>query len=69
MLCEEGMTTSKARSALSIPHNTNHATLAKTHNNISKIDKYCTNYGMTNHNVETCRKKKEHSSMVTTEAT
>jgi hypothetical protein len=29
MLCEEGMTTTKARSALSIPQNIKHAILAK----------------------------------------
>jgi hypothetical protein len=48
MLCEEGMTTTKARSALSVPRS-----------NTRKIDKYCTNCGMNNHNVETSRKKKK----------
>jgi hypothetical protein len=59
MLCEEGMTTVEARSILSIPHSTKHATSPKTQCNIGKTNKYYTNYGMTNHNVETCRKKKE----------
>jgi hypothetical protein len=54
MLCEEGMTIAKARCALSIPHNIKHAILAKIKNNTRKIDKHCTNCGMTNHNVETC---------------
>jgi hypothetical protein len=34
-----------------------------------KIDKYCTNCGMINHNVETCKKKKEHTIVATTKAT
>jgi hypothetical protein len=59
MLCEESMTIVKTRSALSIPQNTKQTTLAKTQNNTRKIDKHYTNYGMTNHNVETCKKKKE----------
>jgi hypothetical protein len=59
MLCEEGMTILEARSTLSIPHNTKHATPPKTQSNTGKTNKYYTNYGMTNHNVETCRKKKE----------
>jgi len=59
MLCEVGMTTAKARSALSIPQNTTHVTPLETQSNIRKINKFCTNCGMTNHNVETCRKKKE----------
>jgi hypothetical protein len=59
MLCEENMTTIEARSALLVPQNTKHATLTKTHSNVGKTEKYCTNYGMMNHNVETCKKKKE----------
>jgi hypothetical protein len=56
MLPKEGMIIAKTRSAFSIPHNTKHAT---PQNNIRKTIKYCTNYGMINHNVETCKKKKE----------
>jgi hypothetical protein len=56
MLCEEGMTITNAKS---VPRSTKHATLAKTQSNIGKINKYCTNCGMMNHNVETCRKKKK----------
>jgi hypothetical protein len=52
MLCEESMTTIEARNALSIPHSTKHAALAKTQSNARKTNKHCTNYGMTNHNVE-----------------
>jgi len=59
MLCEKDMTITKIRSALSIPHDTKEATSVKTQNNIKKTNKHCTNYGMTNHNVETCKKKKE----------
>ncbi len=69
MLCEEGMTTTKARSALLVPQNTKQVALAKTQNNTRKIDKQCTNCGMTNHNVETCRKKKEQTTLATTKAT
>jgi hypothetical protein len=69
MLCEEGMTIVEARSALSIPQNIKHAVLAKTQNNTWKISKHCTNYGMTNHNVETCKKKKKQTRVATIEAT
>jgi hypothetical protein len=58
MLCEEGMTTTKTRSAFLVPQNTKKVTSMKTQSNTRKIDKHCTNCGMTNHNVETCRKKK-----------
>ncbi len=57
MLCEEGMTTIEARSALSIPQSTKQAAQPKTQSNIRKIDKFYINCGMINHNVETCRKK------------
>jgi hypothetical protein len=59
MLCEEGMITTKIRNAYVLPHNTKKTAPAKTHINTRKIDKYYTNYGMINHNVETCKKKKE----------
>ncbi len=68
MLCEEGMITAEIRSALLIPQSTKLATPMKTQNNTRKIDKHCTNYGMTNHNMDTCRKKKEHIMMATTKA-
>jgi len=67
MLCEEGITTTKARNALSIPLNTKETPPPKTHSNTWNIDKFCINFGMTNHNVETC-KKKEHITMATIEA-
>jgi hypothetical protein len=54
MLCEEGMTTAKARNALLVPYYIRWAIPTKTQSNIGKIDKHCTNCGMTNHNVETC---------------
>jgi len=59
MLCEEGITTIETKSTLSIPQNIKHARPPKTQNNIGKTSKYCTNCEMNNHNVETCRKKKE----------
>ncbi len=58
MLCEEGMTTTKARSAFLVPQSTKKVTSMKTQGNTRKIDKHCTNCVMTNHNVETCRKKR-----------
>jgi hypothetical protein len=61
MLCEESMIITEARSALLVP--------TKTQSNTWNIDKQYTNCGMTNHNVETCKKKKEHTTMATTEAT
>jgi hypothetical protein len=59
MLYEEDMTIVEIRSALLVPQNIKQAAPAKTQSNTRKIDKHYTNYGMTNHNVETCRKKKE----------
>jgi hypothetical protein len=56
---KKGMTIIKARSALLGPQSTKHAVPGKTQSNVGKTDKHCTNYGMTNHNVETCKKKKD----------
>jgi hypothetical protein len=67
MLCEEGMTTIEARSALLIPHSTKQIVPTKTQSNAWKTDKGCTNCGMTSHNVETCRKKKEWTMVATIE--
>jgi hypothetical protein len=58
MLCEQCTTIAEARSVMSVPQSIKHAVPTKTQSNIGKTDKHCTNYGMTNHNVETCRKKK-----------
>ncbi len=63
MLHEENMTIVEARSALLVPQSTKQATPPKTQNNTRKIKKYCTNYGMTNHNVDTCKNKKEHTTV------
>ncbi len=52
-----------------MPQSTKQVALAKTHSNIRKTDKYCTNCGMTNHNVETCRNKKKQTTLATIEAT
>jgi hypothetical protein len=54
MMCEEGMTITKARIALLVPQNIKQVVLTKTKSNIRKTYKHCTNCGMTNHNVETC---------------
>jgi hypothetical protein len=51
---------------LLVPQNIKQAIPAKTQSNTWKIDKHCTNCGMTNHNVETCRKKKEKTMVETT---
>jgi len=67
MLCEEGKITIEIKSALLVPHNIKHAILIKTKSNTRKTNKHYTNYGMTNHNVETCKKKKEQITMATTE--
>ncbi len=69
MLCEEKMITIETKSSLLVPHSTKQVTPPKTHSNIGKIDKYYTNCGMNNHNVETCRNKKEQATLVATEAT
>jgi hypothetical protein len=67
MLFEENMTTIEPRSALSVPQSTKQATPTKTQSNVGTTDKHCTNSGMTNHNVETCRKKKKQTTMATIE--
>ncbi len=59
MLCEKGMIIVEARSALLVPQNTKQVAPTKTNSNIGENEKYCTNYGMMNHNVETCKKKKK----------
>jgi hypothetical protein len=69
MLCEKGMTNIEVRNALLVSHSTKHVAPTQTNCILRKIDKYCTNCGMTNHNVETCRKKKEQTIVSTTEAT
>ncbi len=63
------MTIVEARNALSIPQSIKRAVLAKTQSNIRKIDEHYTNCGMTNHNVETCRKEKKETTVATTKAT
>jgi hypothetical protein len=67
MLCEKGMTTAEARNALLIPQSIKQVVLAKTKSNTGKTNKHCTNCGMTSHNVETCRKKKEKTMVATLE--
>jgi hypothetical protein len=66
MLCEEGMTTIEARNALLVPQKMKHVVPTKTQSNTRKTDKHCTNCGITNHNVETCRKKKNQTMVATT---
>ncbi len=66
MLCEEGMTTTKARKVLSILQNIKQVIPTKTQSNTRKNHKHCTNYGMTNHNMETCKKKKKRTIVATT---
>ncbi len=61
MLCEKGMIIIEAKSAFLVLQNIKQTTPWKTLNNTRKIDKNCTNYGMMNHNVETCKKKKEQT--------
>jgi hypothetical protein len=68
MLCEEGMTIAEARNALSVPHSMKHVVPSKTQSNIGKTNKHCTNYGMTNYNAETYKKKKKQTLVATIEA-
>ncbi len=63
-LCEEGLITTEESNALLMPQSTKQTSLPKTQGNIGTINKFCTNYGMTNHNVETCIK--EQTTMATT---
>jgi hypothetical protein len=67
MLCEEGMTIIiKAKSAFSLPESTKQVGSPKTQSNTRKTNKHCTNCGMINHNVETCKNKKEQTIVATT---
>ncbi len=59
MLCEEVMTTIEVRNALLVPQSIKYAIPAKAQSTTWKIDKHCTNCGMTNHNVESCKRKKK----------
>jgi len=67
-MCEKNIITLETKSAMSIPQSTKQATLAKTQNNTRKINQHYTNCGMINHIMETCKKKKEHTTMATTKA-
>jgi len=67
MLCEESTITTEARSALLVLQSIKQAVPAKTQSNIGNTDKHCTNCGMRNHNVETCRNNKEQTMVATTE--
>ncbi len=69
MLCEEGMTIVEVKSAFLIPQGIKQAPPPKAQSNTRKIDKYCTNYGMNNHNVETYKKKKKKTTLVGTKMT
>jgi hypothetical protein len=69
VLCEERMIVAEARNALLVPQTTKQVTPPKTQRNTRKTNKLCTNYGMTYHNVVTCRKKKERTIMAVIEAT
>ncbi len=68
MLCEDNMNIIETKSALLVPQSAKQATSMKTLNNTGKINKHYTNCGMTNHNVETHKKKKEQTTMATIKA-
>ncbi len=68
MLCEEIMIITQARNAFSLTQSIKQITPPKTQSNTNKINKHKINCGMTNHNVETC-KKKYYTIIVTIEAT
>jgi hypothetical protein len=58
-LCEEKIIIAEMKSAFLIPQSTKQKSPPKAYSNTWKFDKYCTNYGMNTHNVETLRKKEE----------
>jgi len=64
MLCEERKNIAKANNRLLVPQNVKQVVAPKTQGNTRKTNKYYTNCEMTNHNVETCRKKKEQTVML-----
>jgi len=59
------MITIETKNTFLIPCIIKHVAPQKTQSNIRKIDKYYTNYGMIDHNVETCRKKKKKTTRAT----
>jgi hypothetical protein len=61
------MTIAEGRNAFSIPHNTKQVAPPKIQSNTRNNDKYCTNCGMNNHNVETCKKEKKETTVTTIE--
>jgi hypothetical protein len=61
------MTIAEGRNAFSIPHNIKQVAPPKTQSNTRNNDKYCTNCGMNNHNVETCKKEKKETTVTTIE--
>jgi len=67
MLCEGGMTSAKAQSALLVPQNSKSTITMKPQMKTRKTSKHCTNYGWNKHNVEMCKvKKKEEPIVITT---
>jgi hypothetical protein len=66
LLCEEKMTRTEAQSALSAPQMSKSIT---TQTKPRKISKHCTNCGRNNHNVETCKVKKEEPTIAVAKAT
>jgi hypothetical protein len=57
------MNIAEAKNALLVPQNVKQVVAPKTQGNTRKTNKYCTNCGMINHNMETRRKKKEQTTM------
>jgi len=59
LVCEEGISEVGDISNLLIPQTNKTTLIQKPRTVIEKIKMYCTNYHMTNHNVETCRVKRK----------
>ncbi len=59
MVCEEGIYEVKAISKLLVPQSSKIVLAQKPQTVLKKTKMYCTNYHMTNHNVETYRIKRK----------
>ncbi len=66
MICEKGIYVFEAQSTLSIPQTTETRSVVMGNQIIAKPNLFCTNYHRTNHNMETCRGKKEEEPTITT---
>ncbi len=69
MIDDEGIYVFQAQSTFFVPQTIRTRSVAIGNHTIAKLNMDCINYHHTNHNVETCRSKKEEPTIVITKAT